>query len=138
VVLHYLRHSGWLETHGAIIFSQYRATAEWIAEALCGVFPDEPVALYAGGSASFVQRGSDRRSAGREQIKASIERGDIRLVCATARPLGIFPNGSSGQDRQWSFVTFEMLPTIGGSIGNIRNAFSHPVISMNGCGKAGS
>ena len=47
------------------------------------MFPDEPVALYAGGSASFVQRGSDRRSAGREQIKASIEPGDIRLVCAT-------------------------------------------------------
>jgi hypothetical protein len=83
VILHYLRDAGWLETNGAIIFSQYRATAEWIAEALCAVFPDEPVALYAGGSASFVQRGSDRRSAGREQIKASIERGDIRLVCAT-------------------------------------------------------
>src|SRR5207247_11244378 len=60
-----------------------RATAEWVSEALCAVFPDEPVALYAGGSASFVQRGQDRRSAGREQIKASIERGDIRLVCAT-------------------------------------------------------
>jgi Helicase conserved C-terminal domain len=83
VVLHYLRDGGWLETNGAIIFSQYLATAEWVAEALCAVFPDEPVALYAGGSASFVQRGSDRRSAGREQIKASVERGDIRLVCAT-------------------------------------------------------
>jgi superfamily II DNA or RNA helicase len=83
VILHYMRDRGWLETNGAIIFSQYRATAEWVAEALCGVFPDEPVALYAGGSASFVQRGSDRRSAAREQIKASIQRGDIRLVCAT-------------------------------------------------------
>jgi superfamily II DNA or RNA helicase len=83
VILHYLRDIGWLDTDGAIIFSQYRTTAEWIAEALCEVFPDEPVALYAGGSASFVQRGSDRRSAGREQIKASIERSDIRLVCAT-------------------------------------------------------
>jgi hypothetical protein len=83
VILHYLRDSTWLETNGAIIFSQYRATAEWIAEALCTVFPDEPVALYAGGSASFVQRGTERRSAGREQIKAAIERGDIRLVCAT-------------------------------------------------------
>jgi hypothetical protein len=83
VILHYLRDAGWLDTNGSIIFSQYRTTAEWIAEALCAEFPDEPVALYAGGSASFVQRGSDRRSAGREQIKASIERGDIRLVCAT-------------------------------------------------------
>lgn len=83
VILHYLRDGGWLEANGAIIFSQYRATAEWVAEALCAVFPDEPVALYAGGSASFVQRASDRRSAGREQIKASIQDGDIRLVCAT-------------------------------------------------------
>ncbi len=36
-----------------------------------------------GGSASFVQRGTDRRSAAREQIKASIQSGDVRLVCAT-------------------------------------------------------
>jgi superfamily II DNA or RNA helicase len=83
VVLHYLRERRWLELNGAIIFSQYRTTAEWVLEALCAVFPDEPVALYAGGSASFVQRGSDRRTAAREQIKASIQNGDIRLVCAT-------------------------------------------------------
>ena len=73
----------WLERNGAIIFSQYRTTAEWVLEALCGAFPDEPVALYAGGAASFVQRGPDRRSAAREQIKSSIQQGDIRLVCAT-------------------------------------------------------
>ncbi|MDR6632295.1 superfamily II DNA or RNA helicase [Phyllobacterium sp. 1468] len=83
VILHYLRERRWLELNGAIIFSQYRTTAEWILEALCAAFPDEPVALYAGGSASFVQRGVDRRTAAREQIKGSIQRGDIRLVCAT-------------------------------------------------------
>ena len=83
VILHYLRERNWLETNGAIIFSQYRTTAEWVLEALCAAFPEEPVALYAGGAASFVQRGKDRRSAAREQIKASIQRGDIRLVCAT-------------------------------------------------------
>jgi hypothetical protein len=83
VVLHYLRECRWLEENGAIIFSQYRTTAEWLLEALCAAFPDEPVALYAGGSASFVQRGSDRRTAAREQIKTSIQNGDIRLVCAT-------------------------------------------------------
>ena len=83
VILHYLRDAKWLETNGSIIFSQYFTTAEWVAEALCEAFPDEAVAVYAGGSASFVQRSSDRRSAGREQIKAAIERGDIRLVCAT-------------------------------------------------------
>ncbi len=83
VILHYLRQRDWLKTNGAIIFSQYRTTAEWVLEALCAAFPDEPVALYAGGAACFVQRGTDRRSAAREQIKASIQRGDIRLVCAT-------------------------------------------------------
>jgi hypothetical protein len=83
VVLHYLRNRGWLDQNGAIIFSQYRTTAEWVLEALCAAFPHEPVALYAGGSASFVQRGSDRRTAAREQIKASIQNGNIRLVCAT-------------------------------------------------------
>jgi hypothetical protein len=83
VVLHYLRERRWLDLNGAIIFSQYRTTAEWVLEALCAAFSDEPVALYAGGSASFVQRGSDRRTAAREQIKTSIQNGDIRLVCAT-------------------------------------------------------
>lgn len=83
VILHYLDERDWLERDGAIIFSQYRTTAEWVLEALCTTYPDEPVALYAGGSASFVQRGTDRRSALREQIKASIQRGEIRLVCAT-------------------------------------------------------
>ena len=83
VVLHYLRERRWLETNGAIIFSQYRTTAEWVLEALCAAFPDEPVALYAGGAASFVQRGQDRRTAAREQIKRRIQDGEIRLVCAT-------------------------------------------------------
>jgi superfamily II DNA or RNA helicase len=83
VLLHYLGERRWLERNGAIVFSQYRTTAEWVLEALCAAYPEEPVALYAGGTASFVQRGSDRRSAGREQIKAAIQRGDIRLVCAT-------------------------------------------------------
>lgn len=82
-ILHYLREQNWLERNGAIIFSQYRTTAEWVLEALCDVFPNEPVALYAGGAASFVQCGNDRRTASREQIKGAIQRGDIRLVCAT-------------------------------------------------------
>ena len=83
VILHYLREQNWLQRNGAIIFSQYRTTAEWVLEALCTAFPNEPVALYAGGAASFVQRGEDRRTASREQIKGAIQRGDIRLVCAT-------------------------------------------------------
>ncbi len=69
-------------THSAQI-SQYLTTAEWVLEALCAAYPEEPVALYAGGAASFVQRGQDRRTAQREQIKTRIQNGEIRLVCAT-------------------------------------------------------
>jgi superfamily II DNA/RNA helicase len=83
VVLHYLRERRWLEENGAIIFSQFRTTAEWVLEALCDVFPEEPVALYAGGAASFVQRGQERRTAARDQIKRRIQDGEIRLACAT-------------------------------------------------------
>jgi hypothetical protein len=83
VILHYLQEHEWLEKNGAIIFSQYFTTAEWVAEALCEAFPSEPVAVYAGGTASFIQQGPERRAAGREQIKSAIQKGDIRLVCAT-------------------------------------------------------
>lgn len=83
VILHFLRERRWLEENGAIIFSQYRTTAEWVLDALCEAFPDEPVALYAGGSASFVARGGERRTAARDQIKRRIQDGEIRLVCAT-------------------------------------------------------
>lgn len=83
VILHFLQRQKWLEDNGAIIFSQYRTTAEWVLEALCEAFPDEPVALYAGGAASFIQRGQERRTAAREQIKKRIQDGEIRLVCAT-------------------------------------------------------
>ena len=82
-LLHMLRERGWLEENGAIIFSQYRTTAEWVLEALCAAFPDEPVALYAGGAASFVQRGDERRNVPREGIKRRVQEGEIRLLCAT-------------------------------------------------------
>ena len=83
VVLYYLRERGWLQSNGAIVFSQYRTTAEWVLQALCTAFPAETVALYAGGAASFIQRGEERRTANREQIKGLIQNGDVRLVCAT-------------------------------------------------------
>jgi hypothetical protein len=54
-----------------------------VAEALSAAFPTEPVALYAGGSASFVALGGERRSAPREDIKRAVQRGDIRLMAAT-------------------------------------------------------
>jgi len=49
VILHYLREQNWLERNGAIIFSQYRTTAEWVLEALCMAFPNERVLCSARG-----------------------------------------------------------------------------------------
>ena len=82
VVRHYLNNRRWLAENGAIIVSQYWTTAEWVLEAICAACPEEPVALYAGGSASFVQRGRERRTAKREKIKDRIQDREIRLVCA--------------------------------------------------------
>src|SRR5229473_5551827 len=125
VILHYLGERSWLERNGAIIFSQYRTTAEWVLEALCATYPDEPVALYAGGTASFVQRGTDRRSAKREHIKASIQRGDIRPVCATdAACEGLNPQRLGAQvnvDLPWNPSRLEQRKGRVQRIGQVRD-----------------
>ena len=46
-----------------------------VPEALCEAFPDEPVALYAGGAAPFEQRGQQRWTAALEQITKRIQDG---------------------------------------------------------------
>lgn len=83
VILHYLRNQEWLETHGAIMFSQYFTTAEWIAERLAAAFPLEPVAIYAGGGRSSVIRGGSRQLVDRDKIKKAVQSGEIRLLAAT-------------------------------------------------------
>ena len=80
---HYLRDLNWLETEGAILFSQYYTTAEWVADRLSDMFPGEPVALYAGGGKSFVQHNGERKSEDRDQIKQAVQSGAIRLLAAT-------------------------------------------------------
>ena len=82
-IIHYLRDRNWLETDGAILFSQYYTTAEWVAERLAEVFPGEPVALYAGGGKSFVTHDGRRRLVDRDKIKKAVQAGDIRLLAAT-------------------------------------------------------
>jgi ERCC4-related helicase len=72
----------WLE-HGCIIFSQYYDTARWVAAALAQVFPDEPVAVYAGTGKSSIFRGDACASVGRDDIKKAVKHHDIRLVVAT-------------------------------------------------------
>lgn len=80
---HYLRDLNWLETEGAILFSQYYTTAEWVADRLSEMFPGEPVALYAGGGKSFVQHNGERKSEDRDKIKQAVQSGAIRLLAAT-------------------------------------------------------
>ena len=82
-IIHYLKDLGWLETNGAILFSQYYTTAEWVAERLVEAFPGEPVALYAGGGKSFVTHDGTRRLVDRDKIKNAVQAGDIRLLAAT-------------------------------------------------------
>ncbi|MFQ3664496.1 MAG: helicase-related protein [Sphingomonadaceae bacterium] len=82
-IIHYLRDRNWLETDGAILFSQYYTTAEWVAERLVEAFPGEPVALYAGGGKSFVTHDGTRRLVDRDKIKKAVQSGDIRLLAAT-------------------------------------------------------
>jgi hypothetical protein len=83
VILHYLRQQGWLQTHGAILFSQYFTTAEWVALRLADAFPSEPVAIYAGGGRSSVIRSGSRQLVDRDKIKKAVQAGEIRLLAAT-------------------------------------------------------
>ena len=83
VVVRFLRDRHWLANHGSIIFSQFFDTAEWVAERLGGEFPDEPIAVYAGGKRSFVLRRRERRLVERDDIKQKVQSDEIRLVVAT-------------------------------------------------------
>ncbi len=83
VLVRYLRDLGWLERHGMIAFSQFYDTAEFVATSLAAVFPAEPIAIYAGGSRSFVLVGGERRRVDRNEIKRKVGEGRVRLVAAT-------------------------------------------------------
>ncbi len=83
VVVRFLRDRHWLENHGSIVFSQFFDTAEWVAKHLGAEFPDEPVAVYAGGKRSFVLRSGERRLVERDDIKEKVQSDEIRLVVAT-------------------------------------------------------
>jgi len=68
---------------GCIVFSQYYASVRWLAEELVGDFPDEPIAIYAGANKSGIWKEGAFTVSDREDIKASVRRGDIRLLLGT-------------------------------------------------------
>jgi hypothetical protein len=81
-VLECLRQRNWL-SRGCIIFSQYYDSVRWLADQLVADFPGEPIAIYAGSGKSAVFRDGDFRSADREDIKAAVRQGRLRLVLGT-------------------------------------------------------
>jgi len=72
----------WLE-RGCIIFSQFYDSAHWVAEQLSGRFPEETVALYAGGTRSGVFRRGEWTRLSRETVKANVMNGSIRILVGT-------------------------------------------------------
>ncbi|MGE0288460.1 MAG: phospholipase D-like domain-containing anti-phage protein [Bradyrhizobium sp.] len=79
---HRIEGKTWLE-HGCIVFSQYYDTAYSLGAELAKVLPGEPVGVYAGAGKSGMFRGDDFASVGREEIKSSVKKREIRLVVAT-------------------------------------------------------
>jgi superfamily II DNA or RNA helicase len=82
VVLDCLRQRHWLE-RGCIIFSQYFDSVKWLASQLAQDFPKEPIAIYAGSGKSGIWRDGRFGGASRDEIKAQVRRGDIRLLLGT-------------------------------------------------------
>lgn len=72
----------WLD-HGCIVFSQYYASAQWLAQRLAAMLPSERIGLYGGGGRSKVFHQGETVKADRDAIKAEVAKGRIRLLIAT-------------------------------------------------------
>ena len=73
----------WLSM-GCMVFSQYYDTAQWMASRLSAEeFPGEPIGLYAGSGRSAIYRAGVRQSADREDLKALVAAGELRLLIGT-------------------------------------------------------
>lgn len=77
-----LRNRGWLEM-GCIVFSQYRDSVRWLAEQLTEEFPNELIGLYSGPTTSGIMRQGQWTSATRDELKAMVWRGELRLLLGT-------------------------------------------------------
>jgi len=80
-IRYYLNEEGWLGL-GGIIFSQYYATAPWVAEALAAEHPGEIIGLYAGADRSRLYREGQAVGIGREEIKRLVADHAIRVMVA--------------------------------------------------------
>lgn len=82
IVLHTLKNDKWLE-RGCIIFSQYYDSIEWLANKLKEDFTDEKIGIYAGSDRSRILEKGVFKRASREEIKALVRKGTIRLLLGT-------------------------------------------------------
>lgn len=78
----YLLTKNWLEL-GCIVFSQYYDTIRWHVFELTKLIPTEPIAIYAGSNKSAIVVNGASRAVSKEEIKAKVKSGDIRLVFGT-------------------------------------------------------
>ena len=68
---------------GCIVFSQYYDSINWLASKLKDDFTDEKIGIYAGsGRSGIIENGVFKR-ASREEIKALVRKGTIRLLLGT-------------------------------------------------------
>lgn len=74
--------AGWLEL-GCIVFSQYFDSAYWLAEKLSGRYSKERIAIYAGSNKSGIMQAGEFTPLSREEIKAQVQRAEIRLLVGT-------------------------------------------------------
>jgi len=68
---------------GCIIFSQYYASASWVAQQLSERLPEDTVALYASTSKSGLFRSGVFTRQSRDLLKEEVTKGNIRLIVGT-------------------------------------------------------
>jgi hypothetical protein len=81
-VREYLLDKRWLDL-GCIIFSQYYDTVWYMASQLSSELPAEPIGVYAGSNKSGVLTGGRFMRTTKEEIKARVKDGSIRLLFGT-------------------------------------------------------
>jgi len=81
-VVLYLKDKGWLEK-GCIIFSQYFDSVWWLANQLAVDLPGESIAIYAGAAKSGIMKDGVFTRCLRDDIKAKVKTGELRLVLGT-------------------------------------------------------
>jgi len=82
VVRQCLLERGWLRS-GCIVFSQYRDSIQWLAEQLSEELKQEMIALYSGPSTSGIMVGGEWTPRSRDDLKAMVRSGEIRLMLGT-------------------------------------------------------